>query len=361
MLKTEVLIVGGGPAGAIAAKYLSKAGVQNILVQRNFGFKKPCGGGIRLDAFDEFEIDKSVIEKYVDTIALVYKDQCIEVDISQTPLGIVDRTTFDARLREDAKDEGTTLLEASFTTLQIEQEYILATILLNGEHQQIKSRYIIAADGVNSKVRRIVNGDYVSSGMTNYADIESKSYSQCEFHFGSNIADRYYAWAFPHASGSNIGTLADKGQNYIKNFMHHLGVQEDVKINGYKIPHFQNNIFYKDNVFFVGDSASQVLPFTYEGIYYAMSSAKILANVIAEKKPPQSYEQEWKKSHLKRFQTLLRLQNIFLKNDFMISLMMRLYRHKHIQKQVVLFWLGKRDIDINFSFFIRAFKKIIYK
>lgn len=360
MIQTDILVVGGGPAGSMAAKYLSQAGVDNILIQRNFSFKKPCGGGVRIDAFDEFEIDKSTIKKYVDTIAIVYKKTRIEVDISQTPLGIVDRVEFDSHLRKKAQDSGSTLYEAAFSSLEVFEDHVISTVKKDGEYIKIRSNYVIAADGVNSKIRKLINGDEVNAGLTNYSDITSKNYEACEFHFGKDVADRYYAWAFPHAEGSNIGTLADNDKRYINNLMKNLEIDEDARILGYKIPHFIDNIFYKDRVYFVGDSASQVLPFTYEGIYYAMSSAKILADVIIEKEDPREYEKRWNKKYYKKFSTLLKLQNIFLRNDFMISIMMRLYKSKSIQNHMVNYWLGKRDLDLDFAFFVRILKKLLF-
>ncbi len=312
MIETNILIVGGGPAGAMVAKYLSLDNVDNILVQRNLNFKKPCGGGIRLDAFDEFDIDKSLIQKYVNTIGLVYKSTKIEVDISKFPLAIVDRVSFDERLREDAKEVGTEIYEASFISLEIHDDYVISKIKKDGKYIQIKSKYLVAADGVNSKIRQLVNGDKVSSSLTNYMDVVESNYDICEFHFGEEVAGQYYAWAFPHASGSNIGTLAEKNSKYLFNLLNNLSITEKNKVLGYSIPHFENNIFYKNRVFFVGDSASQVLPFTYEGIYYAMSSAKILSTVLINKEEPQMYEKKWNKEHYKKFSTLKKLQNFFL-------------------------------------------------
>jgi heterodisulfide reductase subunit A-like polyferredoxin len=43
----EILIIRGGQAGSTLAKELSKNSIDNILIQRNLTFKKPCGGGLR--------------------------------------------------------------------------------------------------------------------------------------------------------------------------------------------------------------------------------------------------------------------------------------------------------------------------
>ena len=360
MIETDILIVGAGPAGSTLAKYLAISNVDNILIQRNFNFRKPCGGGVRVDAFDEFKIDKKLIKKYVNHISLVTKRKRIEVDISKTPIAIVDRVEFDSSLRVQAENNGSKVMQASFVKVEVFQDYVVSTIKQEDNYIKIKSNYLVAADGVNSKIRKMINGDTVCSGLTSYADITSKHYESCEIHFGSDISSIYYAWAFPHTHGSNIGTSAEDNK-YMDNFMKHLEIDEDVRKLGYKIPHFKNNIFYKDRVFFVGDSASQVLPFTYEGIYYAMSSAKILSDVLIQKSEPSEYEKKWNQKYLKKFSTLLKLQTIFLKNDFMISIMMRLYRNKYIQKQLVEFWLGNREVEINFMFFMRTIKRVLKK
>lgn len=355
MIETDILIVGGGPAGATAGKYLSLSGIDNIIVQRKFDFKKPCGGGIRLDAFDEFNIDKNLIQKYITTIALVYKEKRIAVDIKSRPIGIVDRVIFDSYLRDQAALSGSQLYEATFVSLEIFDDYIISKIKKNDEYIEIKSNYLIAADGVNSKIRKLINGDEVRASLTNYVDLTSTSCDICEFHFGQDVADKYYAWAFPHTSGANIGTLAGEDKNYILRLLKNMNIKEESKIQGYKIPHFINNIFYKDRVFFVGDSASQVLPFTYEGIYYAMSSAKILADVLINKELPEVYEKNWNKKYYIKFRTFFKLQNIFLRNDFMVNFMMIIYENRYIQQEMVKLWLGKREINFSFGFFYKVF------
>jgi geranylgeranyl reductase len=358
MIETDMLIVGGGVAGATLARYLADADVEHIIVQRNLTYKKPCGGGIRLDAFDEFDIDKTLIKKYVDEIYFVHKTKRIKLDISKYPIGIVDRVEFDMALRQKAKDVGSVLYEASFVDIEVFDEFAISTIKKGSEYIKIKSNYVVASDGVNSKLRKLINGDMVDANLTQYCDLDSLECNVCEFHLGSRVAGRYYSWVFPHAKGSNIGTVSDAKNNHIKGFLESLSIKKYPKILGFKIPNFKNNIFYKNRVFFLGDSASQVLPFTYEGIYYAMSSAKILSNIIINKQPPQDYEKEWNKKYLTKFNTLLKLQNIFLKNDFMIMIVMQLFQNNYIKEQIIKFWLGKREVKVDFAFFMRVFKHI---
>ncbi len=350
----EVVIIGGGPAGATAARYLSKLKVKNILIQRDLNFKKPCGGGIRIDAFKEFELDKKVIKKIINEIEIFHKKRKISIDISQNPIAIVERREFDAYLRELAKKEGSEVIEAVFLDLKIFKDYILIKIKKEGKIEYLKASHLIAADGVNSKIRKIVNKDRVDYNLTRYADI-SRDLNTCQFHFGSKIAGRFYAWAFPHAEGSNIGTV--NGGKYFENFLKNLKIDEKIKVKGYKIPNFKNPLFYKDRVFFTGDSGGFVLPFTYEGIYYAMESGKMAAEILGKNGSPFEYEEMWKKKNLNKFKTLSLLQKIFLYNDFTIKFMTNLFANPKIQKEIIKLWLGKREVKIDLNFFYKVIKE----
>jgi geranylgeranyl reductase len=358
MIETDILIVGGGPAGATVAKELANAGRKNILLQRNFHFKKPCGGGIRLDAFDEFAIDRALIQTTLKQVALVHKNKRIEVDISQTPIAIVERVAFDESLRRAAQKVGSELIEGVFVAFKRENTKFVSQVKIENNYVEIRSNHLIAADGVNSKLRKLLNEGDVPSVLTHYCDLTQTHYQVCEFHFGKDVAGSYYAWAFPHADGSNIGTLSD-AKGSLTTLKQNLQISEETKELGYYIPNYGKTLFYKDGVYFVGDSAAQVLPFTYEGIYYAMSSAKILASILIENADAKEYERRWNKVHKKHFDTLLRLQKIFLANNFMISLMMRLYASKEIQHQMLRLWLGERELEMNTKFFLKVIKKFL--
>jgi geranylgeranyl reductase len=360
MIQTNILIIGGGPAGAKTAKYLSSANIQNVLIQRSFNFKKPCGGGIRKDAFKEFELDEKEIIKDVNEVVLVHKDKKIMIDISNVGLAIVDRVSFDHSLRLEAQHAGTKLLEATFISMKVFQTHIISKIKLEDEYIFVKSNYVVAADGVNSKIRKIINKDEVSSILTHYCDVKSSASTSCDFHFGRDVAQGYYAWAFPHCDGLNIGTVVNSKAS-LRQLKKNLNLETDAKDFGYKIPIYKNTVFYKDRVFFVGDSASQVLPFTYEGIYYALASAKILSDTIINNKEPKEYEKEWNEKFSKRFRVLLVLQKVFLYNDFMIRVMMKLFSHKKIHKKILELWVGEHTVTVNIAFFVKVLRYMLRK
>jgi geranylgeranyl reductase len=83
-LKTKVVVVGGGPAGAIAARSLAEYGVDVIVLERNPSFKKPCGGAISLIALEELHIPETVIGKEVKCIRIVSpKGEKLDVELGE--------------------------------------------------------------------------------------------------------------------------------------------------------------------------------------------------------------------------------------------------------------------------------------
>jgi geranylgeranyl reductase len=229
-----------------------------------------------------------------------------------TPLAIVDRTEFDENLRQEAAKAGAKVLERKVTKINVKDNFVEVFTSFNGEEQLYTSEYLIAADGVHSIVRKQVRDEEISKWLTHYSDVESLVTTKCHIYFGSDLTDQAYAWRFPYGTGSDLGTAAPKnGKNYISNLFKFLGIDKESKVKGYHIPQWNTPIFYDQRVFYVGDAAEQVLPFTYEGIYYAMKSAKILSDVLIEEADCKEYERRWNNLYLKKFKVLDRLQKIF--------------------------------------------------
>lgn len=343
----NVLIIGGGPAGATAARELNKQGIENILLEKDFSFKKPCGGGLMLRAFAEFEIPESLIQKRVKKIKIVSpQEKEAEVDISQTPLTVVNRQEFDAALRQMAQQGGTKMIEAKAYNIEV-GENIKVRARSYTDEIEIEAKYIIAADGVNSLIRKRLRHETPARVLTHYIDIEDVQTDSCQFWFGKDIAPGHYAWIFPHHQGVNIGVCCDDPKEIsscMDRFLNKAGVppHSNTKVKGYFIPQWEREVYYEQGVFFVGDSASMVLPFTYEGIYYAMKSAVMAVEAIA-KDEPLLYEKRWKTEYAKKFRFLKLLQKIFLRSDKLSEKMVSFYQNPSFQKSVTGYWMGTKE------------------
>ncbi len=364
-LHTKTVIIGGGPSGANAARSLAESGEDVILIEKDFSFEKPCGGGLFIRAFDEFNIPKSLIKKRVDTIDIVSPTlEKVSVDISDFPLGVVYRQEFDHTLRQLAEASGAKVIEAKMDTITTQAESIIVEAHRpDGQTIRVLAEYAIVADGVNSPSRRRLLGEVPSRVLTYYADLHDEETASCQFWFGDDISPGYYAWIFPHHEGVNVGLVADdkhRMRQFYDRFFDKAGIEESApKPKGYFIPHWKPMTLYRDRVFYVGDSASLVLPFTYEGIYYALKSGKLAAEAII-KNDQKLYEKSWNDLYLKKFKFLRILQSIFLRNDWWATQMSRFYQHPKFQRAVIGYWSEARDPAGFFATIFKVLKGLIF-
>jgi len=317
----KIVVIGGGPAGSIVSRLL--ASKFNVTLIQDKKWTKPCGGGTKTKIFNEYNLSSKLIKEKFNSIQIIYKNKHINVDILGENLSIVFRNEFDEYLRNEAQKSGVKLIYDKLIDIK-ENKAIL-------KNQTINFDILIAADGVNSIVRKILSLPPIEKVLTHYATINKKTKKPI-FYFDRQYGGNFYAWEFPHQNQTHIGSDAST----FKHFKKHLNIITNNK--GYFIPSWQENIIIqKENIYFVGDSAGQVMPLTFEGIYYAIKSAEILANSIINNL---DYKTEWNKKFLKQFKFMKTLETA-MKNNTLKNILMFSFKFKIIQNFSVKLWLEK--------------------
>lgn len=361
MLKTKVLIVGGGPAGSIAGRLLAKNNFDVILLERNINFNKPCGGGVPTSIFKEFDLPKDLIKKEVRTIKIVSpKGNELDIELEGGSLSIIERSEFDKAIREEAKKNGAIIIEGEFFSLDYKKNYI-AKVNANGNILEIETEYIIGADGVNSKVRKCIGVKQISRLFTAYERIRNISIDKCEFWFGSAHAPGFYSWVFPSSQGISIGTGSTEPKKvleYLRLFKQRRRIDIGGERRVYSIPIWDGRLYNKDKILFAGDSAGHVLPLTYEGIYYSMKSGELAGEAIIEGRA-NNYKKMWKSKFYKRFLLMDRLRKYFLKNDQSIERLVELHRNPDIQQASMRLWLAKDSSKESLLNYIKYFGRFL--
>ena len=159
METTDVIVVGGGPAGISAAITVARAGLRVILIERGrfSGSKNMFGGAIYTqptkEIFPNFETEaplerKNIEHKYAilgeeDSTVVSYRN--IKPEFSSYT---VIRAKFDRWMAEEARKAGVIVVEETVVKeLLVENDFVVG---VRTELEDISSKLVILADGVNS-------------------------------------------------------------------------------------------------------------------------------------------------------------------------------------------------------------------
>ncbi|BCB95505.1 geranylgeranyl hydrogenase [Dissulfurispira thermophila] len=373
MIRTQVLIIGGGPAGSTAARFLSDSGIDTVLLERDMSYVKPCGGGIPSTAFHELNIPEEIVKKKIKKIHIISpKGEEIKVELKGGYLCITGRGTFDAKLRELAKKSGAILIEAEFLRFEEFRGKIISIARKKSSKDEIKikSDYVIASDGITFRTGLSMKCNKPDCLSTISAHITSDNLDACEFWFGSSHASQFYSWVFPSDGYSSIGTgcVSSKDLSHLLNsfIKRRFGIplkdfadQNFInKPRAFKIPSWNGTIFNINNILFAGDAAGTVMPVTYEGIYYAMKSGEFAAQAITEGKPS-VYKKLWNSKFRNRFLLMSKIRNYLFGDDAHIEKFIALHKKPEVQEIAMRLWLKKETGSSAFISYLKFFKHFL--
>ncbi len=311
-IKYDVIIIGAGPAGSTAAKYLSEEGLKVLLVDKSkFPRVKDCGGGVPAKAFKHFQYLKE--NNLVDSFSyggIVYppsRSFVFKEEREEPIIGMVIREKFDHGLVKLAIEAGTEFKDNKrVVDIKIQSD---KAIVIFDDKKTAESEIIIGADGVYSLVGKktglVEKNREVSLSLYSEIPLDEKTmdkyFTKKRYgHMHVKIMGLAgYGWVFPKKNSVNIGlgefkikkktnvkvNLKEYFVKYIQLLKDDSIIPSDLKvpeIHGATLPSRYVEKSYSERVLLVGDAAGLINPFTGEGIDYAMFSGKIAAETITE-------------------------------------------------------------------------------
>jgi len=348
--KYDVLVIGGGPGGAIAARTAAQAGLVTGLIEKRpaIGVPVRCAEGISKELLHGFiRPDPRWISADIKRAKIIAPNGTT-ISLSEHQAGaevgyILDRKVFDRELVWQAAEAG--------ADVQVKTRAI-APIMENGavkgariEHcgvaKDVRADVVIAADGVESKFARWCGMDtavplkeMMSCIQYVLTDIDIDEAST-DFYLGNEIAPQGYLWIFPkgkRTANVGIGIAGNKSGNgsrakdYLDRFVAEKfpnGKIIECIVGGDPVAR-PLACTVADGLMVVGDAARVVDPITGGGIGNAMITGRMAAEVAAEcirsgncsKEALMKYDEGWRNSRMGNIiERNYRVKEFFVKLD----------------------------------------------
>ena len=304
----DLLVIGGGPAGAIAARTAAQAGHSVLLVEKRPAIGAPvrCAEGIGKEALAEFvKPDERWIAVELKRAEIVAPDgatMMLEAAMAGSKIGyIIDRKVFDRELVWQAAEAGADVMVKTRASAPLmEGGRVKGAVLEScGEQKKVEAAVTIAADGVESKfsrwcgvntavpVREIMSScQYLMTGI----EIDHECTT---FFLGNEVAPEGYLWIFPKGKRTaNVGIgisgkksgAGHRAKDYLDRFVRERfpgGKTIECIVGGVSVCRPLSRTV-ADGLIIAGDAARVVDPLTGGGIYNAMYTGDLAAKVAIQ-------------------------------------------------------------------------------
>ena len=318
---TDVLVIGGGPAGAAMGYWTAELGNSVTIVERkHFPREKTCGDGLTPRAVKELG-DMGLGEqlkqfhRYEGLRATAHGKE-LELQWPTHPLYprhgyVVRRRELDAMVAFNAEKSGATLLQGHEALEPLMEKGCVRGAIVNNLDEDrkvaIRASYVVIADGANSRFGRSLGTARTRAwpyGTAIRTYWTSPRHAEPWIESALDVKDRQgnsmpgYGWIFPVGDGTiNVGVgllstfkkFKDVNTTHLLDSYAHMiadrweidpGSPECRATSG-KIP-MGGSVFPKmgPTHLVIGDAAGSVNPFNGEGIDYAYETARMAATVL---------------------------------------------------------------------------------
>ncbi len=329
----DAIILGGGPAGSVAAMYLKKLGKNVLLLDKApFPRDKVCGDAQgrkaarimkELGIYEGYE--RLPGQKIYGITLSSPNGTTVHLDVAQrnepAPGYVHTRMVFDNFLFQEAsKRVDIRLFNA--TDLIIEKGYVKGVIGTNekGQREEIRANLILAADGANSMVaiklglNKNPDDHHIVALRAYYKNVGGMS-DRIEIHLIKDLLPGYF-WIFPLPNGdANVGLGMIKKDMKKKNVDLRKSIVQQIEENPLFKERFKNARLsgqivgwnlpvasfhrkcHSNGVMLLGDAASLIDPLSGEGVGNAMISGRIAAHVAAEAMQTSDFSEKFLKKY----------------------------------------------------------------
>jgi len=304
LIDSDVVVVGAGPAGCVAARSAASKGVRVVLLEEHGEIGSPvhCAEGLSLNGIRDAGVEpvEPVVSQRISR-ARVFAPNGSFVDLTSGDwVGYtLNRDVFDRALGELAVRAGAELLTCAEAKSVIKDGGRVVGVRAErgGEPLEVRAKVVIGADGCGSVVRRSAGlsrwyPDVVTCAQFRLGGLRLDDPGTNEFYVGFRYAPGGYAWVFPKSRGvANVGLgvrrlHSEPAVEYLRRF-----VGSDPRFRGAEVLGVSGGVtpvsgvldgIVGDGLMLVGDAAGQLVPMTGAGVHSGVEAGRMAGGVAAE-------------------------------------------------------------------------------
>lgn len=291
----DVVVVGGGPAGASAAREAALAGAHTLLLERAaLPRYKTCGGGIVGLSAGALPVElRELTRDRVDqvTFTLAGRASFTRRSRSARPLfSLVFRSELDAALVAAAEAAGARVRTGVTVTDLAEHDGVVTVGTRSGP---VEARVVVGADGTGGRAGGWVGVRCPQVDVGLEAEIPVSAAQAARWRHRVLIdwgpVAGSYGWVFPKGDVLTVGVIGARSQGeavrrYYRQFLEQLGL--DASAATHDSGHLTrcrapDSPLRRGNVLVAGDAAGLLEPWTREGISFALRSGVLVGRAAA--------------------------------------------------------------------------------
>lgn len=380
----HVVVVGGGPAGLVAAEALAKGGVAVTLIERAPLRARPCAELVTSRLIELLQLPGSLIAHRVEELGLHApsgRSAFLTLSGGDAVAGVLSRDTLLAVLRERAESAGVTFVHGTFQRFRHgEGDYPLLEVqaAATGETIELNAEVVVAADGAASRVAWAAGLPRLPLAVAYQERFSAPTgqltpESTAHVHFGRKVSADYYGYLLPTGEQLVAGVTTEiKYGKRVWDGLGELKKRLDAVLKGAKAVKREAFIYplapraqlTHDRILFVGDAGGLVCPASRDGLFFAAASAQLAAEtILAHQHMPlperlAGYDQAWRKAYGKVFAAQAKIASLFFLADRRREALIDMAWDREAGRYAIEAFLAKRPFSPPFPVAMRLKAKL---